>query len=104
MKKVLLCIMDGIGLRSDKVGNAFLNANTKTIDKLFDEVVIFACSTFIFLIFISSSVYIAKAFLIFPFVISFIISHNAVYFHKNYISQNNGNTGDLTIKIRPSTG
>ena len=37
MKKVLLCIMDGIGLRSDKLGNAFLNANTKTIDKLFDE-------------------------------------------------------------------
>ena len=34
MKKVLLCILDGVGLIPDKYGNAFYNANTKTIDKL----------------------------------------------------------------------
>ena len=34
MKKVLLCILDGVGLSPDKYGNAFYNANTKTIDKL----------------------------------------------------------------------
>ena len=34
MKKVLLCILDGVGL-SDKIeGNAFYNANTPTLDKL----------------------------------------------------------------------
>ena len=37
MKKVLLCIMDGVGLRINKLGNAFLNANTKTIDELLKE-------------------------------------------------------------------
>jgi len=37
MKKVLLCIMDGVGLRTNKLGNAFLNANTKTIDELLKE-------------------------------------------------------------------
>ena len=37
MKKVLLCIMDGIGIRESSIGNAFKNANTKTIDKLINE-------------------------------------------------------------------
>ena len=37
MKKVLLCIMDGVGLRESDKGNAFKNANTKTIDKLIQE-------------------------------------------------------------------
>ena len=34
MKKVLLCIMDGIGIRESSKGNAFKNANTKTLDRL----------------------------------------------------------------------
>lgn len=34
MKKVLLCIMDGIGLRKEEKGNAFKNANTSTLDNL----------------------------------------------------------------------
>ena len=34
MKKVLLCIMDGIGVRNETRGNAYKNANTKTLDKL----------------------------------------------------------------------
>ena len=37
MKKVLLCIMDGIGLREVSKGNAFKNANTKTLDRLISE-------------------------------------------------------------------
>ena len=37
MKKVLLCIMDGVGIRESQRGNAFKNANTKTIDKLMKE-------------------------------------------------------------------
>ena len=37
MKKVLLCIMDGIGIRESKKGNAYINANTKTLDKLIKE-------------------------------------------------------------------
>ena len=37
MKKVLLCIMDGIGIRENKKGNAYANANTKTLDKLLKE-------------------------------------------------------------------
>ena len=34
MKKVLLCIMDGVGLREAALGNSYKNANTKTLDKL----------------------------------------------------------------------
>ena len=37
MKKVLLTILDGVGIRSSSIGNAFKNANTKTIDRLMDE-------------------------------------------------------------------
>lgn len=37
MKKVLLCIMDGVGIREATLGNAFKNANTKTLDKLMEE-------------------------------------------------------------------
>ena len=37
MKKVLLCIMDGVGVRENVKGNAFLNADTKIIDRLIDE-------------------------------------------------------------------
>ena len=37
MKKVLLCIMDGVGIRKSPVGNAFKNANTRTIDKLLNQ-------------------------------------------------------------------
>jgi len=34
MKKVLLCVLDGLGLSSKKEGNAFYNANTPNIDYL----------------------------------------------------------------------
>lgn len=37
MKKVLLCIMDGVGIRKSSLGNALKNANTKTLDKLMKE-------------------------------------------------------------------
>jgi len=37
MKKILLCIMDGVGIRKSPIGNAVKNANTKTIDKLIGE-------------------------------------------------------------------
>ncbi|MBQ8192731.1 MAG: 2,3-bisphosphoglycerate-independent phosphoglycerate mutase [Bacilli bacterium] len=37
MKKVLLCIMDGIGLCKDKKYNALYNANTPVLDKLWDS-------------------------------------------------------------------
>jgi len=37
MKKVLLCIMDGVGLRESSLGNAFKNANTPVLDKLMKE-------------------------------------------------------------------
>ena len=37
MKKVLLCIMDGVGLRNSSLGNAFKNANTPVLDKLIEE-------------------------------------------------------------------
>ena len=37
MKKVLLCIMDGIGVRSELLGNAYKNAETKTLDKLLND-------------------------------------------------------------------
>lgn len=37
MKKVLLCIMDGVGIRKNELGNAYLNANTPTLDYLWDN-------------------------------------------------------------------
>lgn len=37
MKKVLLCIMDGVGIRESTLGNALKNANTKTLDKLMEK-------------------------------------------------------------------
>ena len=37
MKKVVLCILDGLGYRSESLGNAFLDANTFAIDKLIKE-------------------------------------------------------------------
>ena len=37
MKKVLLCILDGVGIREKKIGNAYANANTKILDKLTKE-------------------------------------------------------------------
>jgi len=37
MKKVLLCIMDGVGVRENSIGNAFENADTRTIDRLMKE-------------------------------------------------------------------
>ena len=37
MRKVLLCIMDGVGISEKKLGNAFLNANTPTLDRLMNE-------------------------------------------------------------------
>ena len=35
MKKIVLCIMDGIGIRGEVYGNAVKAANTKTLDNLF---------------------------------------------------------------------
>ena len=35
MKKVLLCILDGVGLSKDSYGNAFYQANTPCLDNLF---------------------------------------------------------------------
>lgn len=37
MKKVLLCIMDGVGIRNSSKGNALTNANTPNLDKLIKE-------------------------------------------------------------------
>ena len=37
MKKVVLCILDGLGYRSESLGNAFLDANTFALDKLIKE-------------------------------------------------------------------
>ena len=37
MKKVLLCIMDGVGIRAQSKGNALKNANTSTLDALLKE-------------------------------------------------------------------
>ena len=37
MKKVLLCIMDGIGIRGQLKGNAVKNAKTKTLDRIINE-------------------------------------------------------------------
>ena len=36
MKKVLLCILDGVGIKEDTYGNAVKNANTPYLDKLFE--------------------------------------------------------------------
>ena len=37
MKKILLCIMDGIGITNNKKYNAVYNANTPVLDKLWDS-------------------------------------------------------------------
>jgi len=37
MKKVLLCIMDGVGLRNESLGNAYKNADTSVLDRLMNE-------------------------------------------------------------------
>ena len=37
MKKVLLCILDGVGLSKKEYGNAFYHANKPTIDRLMKE-------------------------------------------------------------------
>lgn len=37
MKKVLLCIMDGVGIRESSIGNAYKNANTITLDNLMKD-------------------------------------------------------------------
>lgn len=37
MKKVLLCVLDGVGVSTRTNGNAFLNANKENIDKLVNE-------------------------------------------------------------------
>ena len=37
MKKMVLCILDGCGIREERDGNAFKNANTPTLDKLMSE-------------------------------------------------------------------
>ena len=37
MKKVILAILDGVGIREESVGNAVKNAETKALDKLIKE-------------------------------------------------------------------
>ena len=37
MKKVILCILDGVGIREVKKGNAFLNTSKKTFDFLWNN-------------------------------------------------------------------
>ena len=37
MNKVVLCILDGCGLREEKDGNAFANANKPTLNMLFEK-------------------------------------------------------------------
>lgn len=37
MKPVLLCILDGVGIREEKLGNAFKNANTPNFDFLWEN-------------------------------------------------------------------
>ena len=37
MKKVILCILDGVGVREVKKGNAFLNTSKKTFDFLWNN-------------------------------------------------------------------
>ena len=36
MKKIILCIMDGVGIREEKYGNAVKSANTQNLDYLFN--------------------------------------------------------------------
>ena len=37
MKKILMCILDGVGISKDTYGNALYNANTPCLDKLFEN-------------------------------------------------------------------
>lgn len=37
MKKAILCILDGVGIREKKIGNAFMNTNKKTFDYLWEN-------------------------------------------------------------------
>ena len=37
MKKILLCIMDGVGIRENSLGNAYKNADTPVLDSLMKE-------------------------------------------------------------------
>ena len=37
MKKIIFAILDGVGIREEKEGNAVKNANTKALDKLIKE-------------------------------------------------------------------
>ncbi len=37
MEKILLCILDGVGIREKEMGNAYKQANTKFLDYLFDK-------------------------------------------------------------------
>ena len=37
MKPVLLCILDGVGIREERFGNAFKNANTPNFDFLWEN-------------------------------------------------------------------
>ena len=37
MKKAILCILDGVGIREKKLGNAFMNTNKKTFDYLWEN-------------------------------------------------------------------
>ena len=37
MKKTILCILDGVGIREKKLGNAFMNTNKKTFDYLWEN-------------------------------------------------------------------
>lgn len=37
MRPVLLCILDGVGIREEKLGNAFKNANTPNFDSLWEN-------------------------------------------------------------------
>ena len=37
MKPLVLCILDGCGIREEKDGNAFANAYTPTLDMLFEK-------------------------------------------------------------------
>ena len=36
MKKAILCILDGVGIREKKIGNAFMNTSKKTFDYLWE--------------------------------------------------------------------
>jgi len=37
MKKVLLCVLDGVGINNNSIGNAFKNANKPNIDYLMNN-------------------------------------------------------------------